>query len=141
MSWTHGKDLRSQTEDHHLPTFGGPGDQARAASRSSLIDGNGSTLGNRLRQPGDSANRILLLGRSENSSVLPLPAPAKQTQRAEIKLQTEVKNTLPIGRIQESKTPIETHTPLIRYFIDDIDPGQTMPGIQFARCFWVFLPH
>ena len=39
-----------------------------------------------------------------------------------IKRRTEVKNTLPIGRIEASKTPIETHTPLIRYFINDIDP-------------------
>jgi hypothetical protein len=42
-----------------------------------------------------------------------------------IKRRTEVKNTLPIGRIEGSKTPIETHTPLIRYFINDIDPEQT----------------
>jgi hypothetical protein len=39
-----------------------------------------------------------------------------------IKRQTEVKNTLPIGRIEGSKT---THTPLIRYFINDIDPQRT----------------
>jgi hypothetical protein len=39
-----------------------------------------------------------------------------------IKRRTEVKNTLPIGRIEGSKKPIETHTPLIRYFINDIDP-------------------
>jgi hypothetical protein len=39
-----------------------------------------------------------------------------------IKSPTEVKNTLPIGRIEGSKKPIETHTPLIRYFINDIDP-------------------
>jgi hypothetical protein len=39
-----------------------------------------------------------------------------------IKRRTEVKNTLPIGRIEGSKTPIETHTPLIRYFVNDIDP-------------------
>jgi hypothetical protein len=42
-----------------------------------------------------------------------------------IKRRTEVKNTLPIGRIEGSKTPIETHTPLIRYFINDIDPKRT----------------
>jgi hypothetical protein len=39
-----------------------------------------------------------------------------------IKRRTEVKNTLPIGMIDGSKAPIETHTPLIRYFINDIDP-------------------
>jgi hypothetical protein len=39
-----------------------------------------------------------------------------------IKSPTEVKNTLPIGRIEGSKKPIETHTPLIRYFINDIGP-------------------
>jgi hypothetical protein len=43
-----------------------------------------------------------------------------------IKRRTEVKNTLPIGRIEGSKTPIETHTPLIRYFINDIDPKRTL---------------
>ena len=32
---------------------------------------------------------------------------------------TEVKNTLPIRRIEGSKAPTET---LIRYFINDIDP-------------------
>lgn len=42
-----------------------------------------------------------------------------------IKRRTEVKNTLPIGRIEGSKKPIETHTPLIRYFINDI--GQKLP--------------
>jgi hypothetical protein len=42
-----------------------------------------------------------------------------------IKRRTEVKNTLPIGRIEGSKKPIETHTPLIRYFINDI--GQNLP--------------
>jgi hypothetical protein len=42
-----------------------------------------------------------------------------------IKRPTEVKNTLPIGRIEGSKKPIETHTPLIRYFINDIDPKAT----------------
>ena len=42
-----------------------------------------------------------------------------------IKRRTEVKNTLPIGRIEGSKKPIETNTPLIRYFINDIDPKRT----------------
>ena len=41
----------------------------------------------------------------------------------------EVKNTLPIGRIEGSKTPIETHTPLIRYFINDIDPDRTWAAV------------
>jgi hypothetical protein len=42
-----------------------------------------------------------------------------------IKRRTEVKNTLSIGRIEGAKTPIQTHTPLIRYFINDIDPKRT----------------
>jgi hypothetical protein len=42
-----------------------------------------------------------------------------------IKRRTEVKNPLPIGRIEGSKTPIKTHTPLIRYFINDI--GHELP--------------
>ena len=42
-----------------------------------------------------------------------------------IKRRTEVKNTLPVGRIEGSKIPIETHTPLIRYFINDIDPKRS----------------
>jgi hypothetical protein len=45
-----------------------------------------------------------------------------------IKRQTEVKNTLPIGRIEGSKT---THTPLIRYFINDI--GQFLPHAPAAK--------
>jgi hypothetical protein len=44
-----------------------------------------------------------------------------------IKRQTEVKNTLPIGRIEGSKT---THTPLIRYFINDIDPFRTFDTVN-----------
>jgi len=39
-----------------------------------------------------------------------------------IKRRTEVKSTLLIGRIEASKAPTETHTPLIRYFINDIGP-------------------
>jgi hypothetical protein len=35
-------------------------------------------------------------------------------------------DTLPIGRIEGSKTPIEPYTPLIRYFINDIDPKRTL---------------
>jgi hypothetical protein len=50
-----------------------------------------------------------------------------------IKRQTEVKNTLPIGRIEGSKTPIETHTPLIRYFINDIGPDRTWSIIERCR--------
>ena len=46
-----------------------------------------------------------------------------------IKRRTEVKNTLPIGRIDGSKAPIETRTPLIRYFINDIDPQETSGAI------------
>jgi hypothetical protein len=42
-----------------------------------------------------------------------------------IKRRTEVKNTLLIGRIEGSKAPIQTHTPLIRYFINDI--GRNLP--------------
>jgi hypothetical protein len=43
-----------------------------------------------------------------------------------IKRPKEVKNTLPIGRIEGSKKPIETHTPLIRYFINDIGPSRPL---------------
>jgi hypothetical protein len=42
-----------------------------------------------------------------------------------IKRRTKVKNILPSGRIGKSKTPIETHTLLIRYFINDIDGKRT----------------
>jgi len=37
-----------------------------------------------------------------------------------IKRRTEVKNTLPIRRIEGSKASMETRTTLIRYFINDI---------------------
>jgi hypothetical protein len=49
-----------------------------------------------------------------------------------IKRRTEVKNTLPIGRIEGSKKPIETHTPLIRYFINDIGPSRTRRPSAFV---------
>jgi hypothetical protein len=42
-----------------------------------------------------------------------------------IKRRTEVKNTLPIRKIEGSKAPMETRTALIRYFINDI--GQKLP--------------
>ena len=42
-----------------------------------------------------------------------------------IKRQDEVKNTLPIGRIEGSKT-VEAHAPLIRYFINGIGPKRTL---------------
>ena len=48
-----------------------------------------------------------------------------------IKRRTEVKNTLPIGRIEGSKKPIEIHTPLIRYFINDI--GHFLPHAPAAK--------
>jgi len=43
-----------------------------------------------------------------------------------IKRQDEVKNTLPIGRIEGSKT-VEAHAPLIRYFINGIGPNRRVP--------------
>ena len=43
-----------------------------------------------------------------------------------IKRQDEVKNTLPIGRIEGSKT-VEAHAPLIRYFINGIGPKRRLP--------------
>ena len=52
-----------------------------------------------------------------------------------IKRRTEVKNTLPIGRIEGSKKPIETHTPLIRYFINDIGHNRTHALQQTATLF------
>ena len=42
-----------------------------------------------------------------------------------IKRQDEVKNTLPIGRIEGSKT-VEAHAPLIRYFINGIGPNRRL---------------
>ena len=43
---------------------------------------------------------------------------------------TEVKNILPIGRIEGSKTPIKTHTPLIRYFINDVAMALIKSGLE-----------
>ena len=40
-----------------------------------------------------------------------------------IKRRTEVKDNLPIRKIEGSKAPMETRTTLIRYFINDIDPS------------------
>ena len=40
----------------------------------------------------------------------------------------------PIGRIEGSKKPIETHTPLIRYFINDIGPERRLlPAPTWSR--------
>ena len=53
-----------------------------------------------------------------------------------IKRRTELKNTLPIGRIEGSKTPIETHTPLIGYFINDIGPLLPRRSVRFVSVVW-----
>ena len=42
-----------------------------------------------------------------------------------IKRRAEVKNILPIRRIEGSKAPIETRTTLTRYFIGDINPKRS----------------
>jgi hypothetical protein len=48
-----------------------------------------------------------------------------------IKRRTEVKNTLPIRKIEGSKAPMETRTTLIRYFINDI--GHFLPHAPAAN--------
>ena len=56
---------------------------------------------------------------ANSGSHLPTRWQQAPCERQSIKRRTEV------GKIKEPKTPIETHTPLIRYFINDIDPKRT----------------
>jgi len=53
-----------------------------------------------------------------------------------IKRRTEVKNTLPIGMIDGSKAPIETHTPLIRETPEISGQRAMVHFVLFLLCFY-----